>query len=264
MIIEISEQVISIMKKNNEMVSYKSNDLIQNYAWDLKQFEIDVFEFLCCCYNTEYYNSEKNIIKFSLKDFAKECNESVILDGGIYYKKIKSALKKISDQSLWVLNENNDEELLRMMIKPIIKKNHSDIICIMSDDYKKHMEKHKNGNAFLELKILRTMPSKYSKNLYNIIRAWNGKDKLILSIDYLKRKLKMPESYYENVGKIKQVFTKAVDEYNNIIQHFYGSQSLVSYKFIKKGRKFSSVAISLQHKVSEEDVLDLICFEKNP
>lgn len=202
------------MKKDNELYSYKSNRLIQDYVWNLKQYELKIFEFLCCCYQTEYYNEAKNEITVSLSDLAKESKNPQMLKEGSYYIRFKNALKKLADTSIWV-EESNTETLIRMINKIIINKNKGQVICQMSEDYKNSMKKHLSGNAFVELKIINSFSSKYSINLYNLIRSWDGKDEISLSIDYLRKKLLLNAKTYNNITQLTRVIDNAVEEIND-------------------------------------------------
>lgn len=202
------------MKKDNELCSYKSNRLIQDYVWNLKQYELKLFEFLCCCYDTKYYDGEKNEITVSLSDLSKECNVPEMLNGGTYYIRFKSALKKLADTSIWVL-EGNKEILIRMINKIIIEKKKGLVICQMSEDYENSMQKHITGNAFVELKIINSFSSKYSINLYNLIRSWDGKEEVVFSIDYLRKKLLLTAKTYNNITQFTKVIDNAVEEIND-------------------------------------------------
>ena len=231
------------MKVNDELMSTKSNALIQNYAWKLRQYELKIFEFVCCCYDTKYYDKEKNQISISFNDFATECDMLELTEGGIYYTKFKQALKKLSDTSIWVIKDNC-EELLRIINKVTINKNIGIVICDMSDDYKKHMERSSLGNAFVELRIVTNMKSKYSIHLYNLIRSWDGMKQISLDIDYLKEKLCCTSSTYNNISLLKRTINNAIEEINDL------SNIEVSYKTKKTGKKISTFVFEISKKVN--------------
>ena len=238
------------MRKDNELVSNKSNVLIQNYAWKLKQYELKIFELLCCCYNTKYYDAQRNIIRISLNDFASELHDDTLLEGGYYYKQFKTALKKLSDTSVWVVKEEKIEHLLRIVNTYDIIPKDSVVVCYMSDDYKEHMEKHPLGNAFVELKIINAMTSKYSINLYNLMRSWNGKDIVVFDVEYLKEKLQCTSSTYDNICKLKNIINKAVNEINSL------SSLEVSYDCQKQGKKIAGFRFYIDNKDEEFTNID--------
>lgn len=223
------------MRLNGELVSTKSNVLIQNYSWHLKLYDLKVFELLCGCYNTQYYDPKKNIIKISLNDLAKELNDKSILEGGYYYKRFKDAIKRLSDTSIWVTINGNVEHLLRMVNTYDIIYNDSTITCYMSEDYKIHMEQHPKGNAFVEFKIVNGMTSKYSGYLYNLLRSWDGLDQVSFDIDYLKNELWCTTPTYNNITIFKKTLNNAIDEINSL------TNLNVSYTTEKKGKKISTI-----------------------
>lgn len=235
------------MRLNGELVSTKSNILIQNYSWHLKLYDLKVFEFLCGCYNTQYYDSNKNIIKISLNDIAKELDDKSILEGGSYYKRFKDAIKRLSDTSIWVTINGNVEHLLRMVNTYDIIYNDSTVTCYMSDDYRTHMEQHPKGNAFVEFKIVNGMTSKYSGYLYNLLRSWDGLDQVTFDIDYLRNELWCVSSAYNNITIFKKTLNNAINEINSL------TDLNVSYDTKKTGKKISTFIFYINKKVSIAD-----------
>lgn len=239
------------MIKNNELCSQKSNELIQNYAWHLSEKELKIFEYLCCCVDTQNYNEENNTITTSFKEFANACN-SYTSKGGKDYKYFKKQLQNLSDKSILIENKNTGG-IIRILSEITWSNKNDKCICYMSNSFKEFMKNFSKGYTFTELKMINMMSSKYTINLYYLLQSWNGKKKITLDIDYLRNKLQVPKSSYDNIGKFKQILDNSIKEYNEIITYFDKLGCKISYEIMKKGKKYSSVSISLHSVISVID-----------
>ncbi len=242
------------MKKDNELCSQKNNELIQNYAWNLNKSELKIFEYLCCCVNTEHYNKEKNIIRASIKNMAMELNIHNLADGGIDYKRFADTIKKLRDKSVIVDTETAIKNIAVIGDWEIDKRT-KEFICYMTHSFKEFTTVFSQGYTFTELKLINEMMSKYTINLYYLVQSWNGKEHITVDINYLRKKLQVPKSSYDNIGKFKQILDNSVDELNRLIQHYNHIGDEISYEIHKQGKKYSTITIYLHNRVSVNDYI---------
>lgn len=239
------------MIKDNELCSLKSNELIQNYAWHLNEKELKIFEYLCCCVDTKSYNEENNTITTSFKEFISVCNSYTTI-GGSERKAFKNSLKNLSDKSILIDNKNNGG-IIRI-ISEVIWNNKSNIcVLYMSNSFREFVKNLSNGYTFTELKIINRMSSKYTINLYYLVQSWSGKKTVTLDIDYLRNKLQVPKSSYDNIGKFKQILDRSIKEYNEVIDYYDKLGCKISYKILKEGKKYSSIIIETHSLVNIKD-----------
>lgn len=240
------------MIKNNELCSQKSNELIQNYAWHLSEKELKIFEYLCCCVDTKNYNEEDNTITTSFREFAEACNNYSSSKGGKNHNLFKKQLQNLSDKSILIDNKNSGG-IIRILSEITWNNKNDKCICYMSNSFKEFMRNFSKGYTFTELKMINRMTSKYTINLYYLVQSWSGKQKVTLDIDYLRNKLQVPKSSYDNIGKFKQILDNSVKEYNEIINYFDKLGCKISYEIMKEGKKYSSIIIYLHSVISIND-----------
>lgn len=251
------------MRKDNDLCSMKSNNIIQNYSWHLNKQELKIFEFLCCCYNTEYYNKENNTITISFNNFAEEVNMPKLKEQGYYYMEFKKILKNLSDKSI-LIDDKNYGGIIRILSEAIWNNKSGTVVCFMSNSYKEHMSKFPNGYAFIELSIINAMTSKYSIVLYNLLQSWNGKEKIVLDIDYLRKKMQVPKSCYSNFGKFKQILDNSIVEINSIKRYYEKTDFTVSYELTKTGKRYSSVTIYMNNSIDLKNLSFAYKYDKTP
>lgn len=251
------------MRKDNDLCSMKSNNIIQNYSWHLNKQELKIFEFLCCCYNTEYYDEEKNTISISFNDFINEVDMPKLKEHGYYYTEFKKVLKNLSDKSI-LIEDKNYGAIIRILSEAVWENKNGMVVCFMSNSYKEHMSKFPNGYAFTELSIINAMTSKYSIVLYNLLQSWNGKEKITLDIDYLREKLQVPKSCYSNVGKLRKILDNSIAEINSIKAYYDKTDFTVSYELVKKGKRYSFVTIYINSQIDLKELSFSYKYSKKP
>ena len=243
-----------MINDDKQLCSRKSNDIIQNYYWNFSKAELKLFEYVCCCVGTYHYDKDKNIITTSFQELQKEMNNVNLLDGGNQYAKIKKTMQNLRDKSA-IVESNGDGETVAVCDKVKWLKNGC-VMLMMSDDFKKfatNLDKRK-GYTFTELQIVNSMSSKYTIQLYYLLQSWQGKNELTFDIDYLRKKLQVPESSYKNVGKFKQILEKIIEEYTDIMKRYEKINNHISYEMVKRGKKYVGVKLMLHNSVGLEDI----------
>lgn len=235
---------------SQELYSYKTNELIQNYSWKLKEAELKLFEFVCCCYNTQYYNEETNTIRVSFSDYCKEINVPIIIHGGKDYQDFKKTLQNLRDKSVWAIDKDGNEKLITIINTVKIEPNNKNMLTLyMSDDYYEFL-KNKNKNTMIELKIVTNMSSRYSIKLYNLLRSWKGKGRVEFSLEYLKENLDYTKKTYNNITLLKKSLDFAVNEINKL------SPLFVSYTVKRTKNKITDFVFNIYDESNDSTGVD--------
>lgn len=108
----------------------KNEKIILNFSKQLNECELKVFNFMCFCYYTDYYDEKENKINIFLKpEITKDKSK---------YINLRHILKEISDAHI-IIREGKYEIRTRFINKIIIEQEKNLIICQMSDFYKEYM-----------------------------------------------------------------------------------------------------------------------------
>ena len=201
--------------RNDQLYSNKSNQMIQNYAWSLKERQLKIMELLCSCYMTGYYNEEENAITIGISDFMRELGSTTKGVSAKEYQAFRDTLKRLSDYSIVGIGFNGHERLIRMINTFEYVPETTQIKCYMSQDYKESMRRQPKGNTKIEFRTICNMDSRYSIKLYNLLRSWQGKGEVRFNLSYLKELLNVTAKSYDNFAKFRQaVLDVAVKEIN--------------------------------------------------
>lgn len=199
----------------DELYSNKSNLMIQNYAWSLKEKQLKIMELLCSCFMTNYYDEKENTVTVGLADFMREMGSTTKGVNSKDYRMFRDTLKKLSDYSIIGIGFNGRERLIRMINTYEIIPETNQVKCFMSDDYRESMKLQPRGNTKIEFRIIGNMDSRYSIKLYNLLRSWQGKEDVVFDLNYLKELLNVTAKSYDNFAKFRQaVLDVAVKEIN--------------------------------------------------
>lgn len=233
----------------DELYSNKGNEIIQSYAWDLKEKQLKIMELLCSCYMTNYYDAEKNTITVGVSDFMRELGFSTTGISSKEYRRFEIAIQKLSDTSIIGIGFNGKRRIIRLINTADFPTKEGDtaIVCHMSEDFKECMKLQDRGNTKIEFRIICNMESRYSIKLYNLLRSWQGKEEVYFDLDYLKGLLNITAKSYDNFAKFRQaVLDVAVDEINE------KTSLQISYQGLKpargSGRKITRVVFNIKHK----------------
>lgn len=198
---------------------------------------------------TKYYDAEKNTITVGISDFMQELGESTKGLNLWDYKTFKKTIKDLSDYSIIGIGLNGKERIIRLINSAEFPRQgeRQIVTCYMSEDFREAMKLHVKGNTKIEFKIICSMTSRFTINLYNLLRSWQGRDKVTFHLDYLKELLNANAKSYENFAKFRQtVLDVAVDEINE------KTTLDISYSALKKnnaqGNKIEKVTFHIKQK----------------
>ena len=145
----------------------KSNDLIQKSRFDLSLQEQKIILYLIS--QITPYDEEFKLYEFSITDFCKICGIDHTSGGN--YADLKNAIKEISDKSIWISIDHDQETLLRWIEKPYLNKRSGTIKIRLDEDMKPYLLQLKKNFTTYELIFTLRFRSKYSIRLYELISS---------------------------------------------------------------------------------------------
>ena len=219
----------------------KSNDLIQNSRFNLSLQQQKIILFLI----SRIRPGDKNFgsYKFDIQEFCEVCG--IDMDSGKNYADLKSAIKSIADQSVWVKLPDGKETLVRWIEKPFID-NRSGLIQIKLDhDLMPYLLNLKKNFTKYELIWTLKFRSKYAIRLYELCKSIHYHDTQPMerqfSLDEIRQRLGA-ENYKTYQHLKERVLDNAVNEINEF------SDKVLSYCPVKKKKTIIGVLLSIGSK----------------
>ena len=201
---------------------------------------------------TPYYNAADNAITVGIADFMNELGSNTSGLTPQDYAMFRKTIKDLSDYSIIGVGFNGKDRIIRLINSAEFPKrgDRQIVTCYMSDDFREAMKLQDKGNTKIEFKIICSMTSRFTIKLYNVLRSWQGKEKVIFSLEYLKDLLNATAKSYASYGKFKQaVLDVAVNEINE------KTTLQISYEPIGKSNgkraKIEKVAFYIKKKTDE-------------
>ena len=223
----------------------KSNDLIQRSRFDLSLQEQKIILYLIS--QITPYDEEFQLYEFSIADFCKICGIDHTSGGN--YADLKRAVKEISDKSIWISIDEDQETLLRWIEKPYLNKRSGTIKIRLDEDMKPYLLQLKQNFTSYELIFTLRFRSKYSTRLFELISSIHYKTLESYSREYTieeLRRLMGAENYKTWQSFKERALIPAVNEINQ-----YSDKNL-TYEIIKRGRAVSGVRLTVSSKNSLE------------
>lgn len=221
----------------------KSNDLIQKSRFSLSLQQQKII--LCLIAQISPYDDEFKLYEFNVVDFCKACG--IDYDSGKNYQDLKLAIKEISDKSLWVKTDEDEETLLRWIEKPYVNKNDGIIKIRLDRDMMPFLLQLKQNFTQYELIWTLHFKSKYSIRLYELVKSIHYHELEIYKKRYTVDELKTllgGERYKEYRDFKRRALVPAIDEINK-----YSDKS-ISFEEVNRGRKVVAVELSISSKDS--------------
>lgn len=211
----------------------KANELIQQSRFTMTTQQSKMLLFLIS--KIKPFDTGEEIYSFPIKEFCEVCN--IEEDNNRNFINAKKSLKGLADKSVWVVQPNGDEILLRWLDRVRLNRTtncfevsfHRDMLPYLFDLQKKYT-KYSLSNVL-------TMRSKYGIRLYELLKSYKYFNKPItFTIDELKKRLDA-ENYNRYPDFKVNVLDKAVSDIN------YCSDIEVTYKPQKSGNSKGFVYI---------------------
>lgn len=221
----------------------KSNDLIQRSRFSLSLQQQKIISYIIG--QITPFDEEFREYEFAIQDFCRVCG--ILTDGGKNYANLKSAIKNLSDKSLWVTLANGDETLLRWIETAKITNGGGTIKIRLNNDMKPFLLQLKKNYTQYELIFVMFFKSKYTVRLYELVKSIHYNElreyKRRYSLNDLRRILDA-ETYKTFQHFKDRVIVPSVREINE-----YSDKNL-SFMFIKTGRAFTHIEFTIESKDS--------------
>jgi len=272
-----TKKQLPIVNDPREELVAQGNDLIRHARFQLNALEQNVIYF--CISKIRPADNDFMRLSFTVAEFCDVCGMKAGdgNQGGHIYRRIKAAVKSVSDKSAWTEYPDGSEELVRWFDTFKIQPKTGEMSVVFSQSMKPYLvgliERAKTGGEGYTqayLLIYLALQSKYSKRLYEILKSYlyssvNPKTETIEKVyrltvkEYELEELKQllnAEKYVRYQDLRRKVLEVAEREVNAV------TDITMSYTVIKSGRKITSISFAFQHK----QALDRMCaheFAKN-
>ena len=230
-----------------DQLVYKSNDLIQKSRYDLSLQEQKIILYLIS--QITPYDEDFKLYEFSIPDFCKICGIDHTSGGN--YADLKRAIKEISDKSIWISIDEDQETLLRWIEKPYLNKRSGTIKIRLDEDMKPYLLQLKKNFTAYELIFTLRFRCKYSTRLFELISSIHFHQLETYtrkySIDELRRLLGA-ETYKTWQAFKERALIPAMNEINQF------SNKNLAYEVIKEGRSVIGVELIISSKDTMEAI----------
>ncbi|MCL1883016.1 MAG: replication initiation protein [Defluviitaleaceae bacterium] len=232
-------------KEQRQFKVIKDNDLIQKARFQLSEKEQKVILYLISKIkprDADFVHQD-----FSVAEFCHVCG--IYNDSGNNYKNVKEAIKSLADKSTWITLDSGVEVLVRWIEKAWVYKNTGTVKIRLDNDIKPYLLQLRENFTEYELLYILAMQSRYSIRLYEILRSYAYKQRVIFDIGELKRKISA-ENYTRYPDFKRYVLDISMREINDL------SDIAVKYEIIKEGRKYSKLEFSIRLKTDHGERLE--------
>lgn len=222
-----------------DMSVYKKNELIQNSRFSLTLMQQKTLSYLISMIKPN--DAEDTIYHTTVKKF---CEVAGIEMNKFYYQAVKDDIQALADASVWVRTPDGKDTLIRWLDIIKMEPNEGTIEIQFSKSispYLFFMVEEGNYTKYSLMNIL-PMRSKYSPQIYELLKSYANRTELMLTIDELKQKLQIEEEYSRFVDFRRNIIDKAMDEINQY------SDLLVKYALLKEGKKVIGIHFYIEKK----------------
>jgi len=254
---------LPVVNDPREELVAQGNDLIRHARFQLTALEQNIIYF--CISKIKPTDKDFMRLSFTVTEFCDACGIKADAgnQGGHIYRRIKAAVKSVSDKSAWTEYSDGSEELVRWFDTFKLQKNTGEMSVVLSQSMKPYLiglieRARAGGEGYTQtyLLIYLALQSKYSKRLYEILKSYlyssvNPKTETIEKIyrpqlleyelDELQQLLNA-EKYGRYQDLRRKVLEVAEREINAV------TDITMSYSPVKTGRKITGICFNFQHK----------------
>jgi len=244
---------LAVTNPREEIVA-QGNDLIRHARFKLTAVEQNIIYFAMSKIKPTSKDFER--LTFSVEEFCVVCG--IKIEGGTEYRRIKRAVKAVSDKSAWATYADGTEELIRWFDTVKIQPNTGEISILFSQSMKPYLigliERAKAGGEGYTQTMLLThlaLRSRYSKRIYEVLKSYlyaNGSYEKIykqtyLEYDLIEFKLLVNAETYDRYPDLRRKVLAVAESEINTVTDIH-----MSFTPITHGRKITGVAFTFQHK----------------
>lgn len=227
----------------------KQNDLIQKSRFKLSLQEQKMIAYICSMIKpTEYDNSYILEYNFNIREYCRICG--IDFENGKNYTDLKDALKRLSDRSMW-LKQNDNEVLCRWLSKVWINKRSGIVRVRLDEDLIPYLFALQERFTQYQLFYILAMKSSFSIRLYEILKSYAYQKSKIFEIEELKILLGLESvaSYRQFAPFRQKVLEKASEEINQY------TDLNITFEPIKYRRKVIKIKFFIEFKNPMEKFL---------
>ena len=222
-------------KQDRNYYVVKSNALIQK-----SRFSLSLQAQRCLLFaisRIKFSDMPSTEYTFAIKDICDACGIDMKTHGD-YYNLMKSELKALRDNSIWITNEEGKEETVSWFSKVKINKGTGTVSVKFDESIEEYLFLLQNRYTQYKLSTPLAFKSKYSIRLYELLLSYikkseleSGKENEIsFTPDELKERLDA-QNYNKFYDFRRFVLEKAVEEINT-----YSEDIKVSFEYFYKGK----------------------------
>lgn len=227
----------------------KSNDLIQKSRFKLNLQQQKAILFLVS--QIKPTDDDFQPFTFEIRDFCRICGIDSV--GGMQYELLKSALKELSDKSLYIMVDRNVETLVRWLDDVTFYKDKGLVSVRLSKAMKPYLlHLHEN---FTKYELIYTLRMKHSSTprLYELLKSYHFNElkpyTVTLDLNELRTRLDAEKKTYQEYKYFKRYIidpsVKEINEQTDII---------VSVTPVKKKR----IVYALQFCIQRQKPVDIL------
>lgn len=247
---------IKKLEKERNMMIAKSNDIIRKSRYNLSTVEQKIVMYLFSKIKPE--DTDLTEYNFEIKNFCDVCG--IDYNNGGNYKYIKSVIKKLSDNSFWIEEEDGTEVLCRWLRIARLNKNTGKGVMKLDETILKHAIGLIQKGKFTQFMMIYTLPMKgqYSRHLYEILKSRETelnkyhKKFVVYKVVELQHILMADNYKFYKDFRVK-VLDYAIEEINEY------SDLQITYEEIplKTGKRGKPPIDSLKFFIKSRDVFDI-------
>lgn len=232
------------LEKAREHLVIKDNRLIQNVSrrkYELSVLEQKVLGFIISLIKPPQNTAEEPQYKYSfdVRLFCKVCG--IDYDNGKNYFNVKAALQKLSDNSFWI-KEGDDEVLLRWIESVRITKKSGKVTVRFSSEIAPYLFNLRERFTQYELYQTLALKGAYSIALYEFLKSYCYKKTMTVSIEDLKKYFSIENKYREYKAFRRKVIEPSVSEINKY------TDLNVKWEPYKQGRSYVAITFYIKKK----------------
>jgi plasmid replication initiation protein len=232
------------IEKQREYKIVKDNTLIQKVTkrkYELSVLEQKVLGFILSMIKPQENTTNQAFyqFEFDIRFFCKVCG--IDFNSGANYENVKSALKRLADNSFWI-EDGDDELLFQWITTPRIKKKSGHVTIKISDDVLPYLINLQERFTQYELYQILALKGSYSIALYELFKSHAFKRRIVLGLEEIKQYLGVSGKYEEYKNFRRQLIEPALKEINEY------TDINVSWQPIKKGRFYIAIDFTIATK----------------
>ena len=236
------------IKKAQEQIVSKHNDLIQNARFDLSAQEQKIIAYMISKIRPTDTGLEYKA--FRLDDFLELTGASdSTRKGGSAKSYLKSTLKGLRDKSFWITRDDGKEILCSWLNKVVLDFSADIVLLRLDDELLPLLVGLSKRFMHYQLFYILEMTSGYSIRLYELLKseAWKGKPALY-KVDEIKRLLGVEGKYTgtNSANFYRKCIDIAVREINEL------TDLKVAFKKIKTGKAYTHLQFIFKEKQVKE------------